>query len=44
MGYCELGDLQTIIEKQKGKLFEESKVIKWMIQITMALMVMQMGI
>lgn len=37
MGYCEGGDLFTCIKQQHGKLFSEQRVIRWFIQITMAL-------
>ncbi|XP_042225332.1 serine/threonine-protein kinase ppk1-like isoform X2 [Homarus americanus] len=37
MGYCEGGDLFTRIQQQHGSLFPEQKIIRWFIQITMAL-------
>ncbi|XP_053640197.1 uncharacterized protein [Cherax quadricarinatus] len=37
MAYCEGGDLSTRIKLQHGSLFPEQKIIRWFIQITMAL-------
>ncbi|XP_071536975.1 uncharacterized protein [Panulirus ornatus] len=37
MGYCEGGDLYTRIQQQHGSLFPEKQIIRWFIQITMAL-------
>ncbi|XP_022244311.1 STE20-like serine/threonine-protein kinase isoform X2 [Limulus polyphemus] len=37
MGYCEGGDLYSLIRKRKGSLFDESQVAQWSIQICMAL-------
>ncbi|CAL4075819.1 unnamed protein product, partial [Meganyctiphanes norvegica] len=37
MSFCEGGDLQRCIKQQKGKNFTEEKIIRWFIQITMAL-------
>ena len=42
MGYCELGDLYTHL-KQQSKLkeyLEESKIVEWFVQISMALQYM----
>ncbi|XP_076341063.1 serine/threonine-protein kinase Nek4-like [Tachypleus tridentatus] len=37
MGYCEGGDLYSVIRKRKGILFDEPQVAQWFIQICMAL-------
>ncbi|XP_045625776.2 serine/threonine-protein kinase Nek1 [Procambarus clarkii] len=37
MGYCEGGDLFTRIQQQNGSSFPEQIIIRWFIQITMAL-------
>ena len=39
MLYCEGGDLYTKIKEQKGQLIEETQIVEWFVQITMALQV-----
>ena len=39
MGYCAGGDMASLIKRQRGQLFPEVKIIRWLIQITMALQV-----
>ncbi|KAK7081461.1 Serine/threonine-protein kinase Nek1 [Halocaridina rubra] len=39
MTYCEGGDLFTKIRHQNGALFPEQQIVRWLIQITMALQV-----
>ncbi|KAK8406146.1 hypothetical protein O3P69_007099 [Scylla paramamosain] len=37
MGYCAGGDMASLIKRQRGHLFPEVKIVRWLIQITMAL-------
>ncbi|XP_045128415.1 serine/threonine-protein kinase Nek4-like isoform X3 [Portunus trituberculatus] len=37
MGYCAGGDMASLIKRQRGQLFPEVKIVRWLIQITMAL-------
>lgn len=42
MGYCELGDLYQHLKKhsKRGEFLEETKIVEWFVQITMALQYM----
>jgi len=40
MSFCEGGDLSTVIEKRKMRLFPEQDVISWFLQIALALQYM----
>ena len=37
MEYCEGGDLYALINKQKGIPFKEQQVLKWFVQLCLAL-------
>lgn len=39
MLYCEGGDLYSKIKQQNGRLIEETQIVEWFVQITMALQV-----
>jgi len=40
MAFCEGGDLSTLIEKRKMRLFPEQEVISWFLQVALALQYM----
>ncbi|RNA31618.1 serine threonine- kinase Nek4-like [Brachionus plicatilis] len=40
MLFCEGGDLYTKIKQQNGRLIEESQIVEWFVQITMAIQYM----
>jgi serine/threonine protein kinase len=40
MAFCEGGDLSTVIEKRRMRLFPEQEVISWFLQISLALQYM----